>query len=80
MTAIVASPATALAAAGTYQRFRVEVAADGDMTCFVDKIQTHSVAIALDVDEECSPVCYLGAEAAAIKSADVRRFAAWAYR
>lgn len=71
---------TDIAAAGTYQRLRVEIAADGDMTCFVDKVQVYSQAIALDVDEECSPVFYLESNAAAIKTADVRRFAAWAYR
>lgn len=71
---------TDLAAAGTYQRFRVEIAADGDMLCFIDKVQVYSQAIALDVDEECSPVCYLGSNAAAIKSADVRRFSSWAHR
>ena len=79
-TAIVASPAAALAAAGTFQRFRVEIAADGDMLCFVDKVQTHAVAIALDVDEECSPVVYMETEAAATITMDVRRFAAWATR
>lgn len=69
-----------IAAAGTYQRLRVEIAADGDMLAFVDKVQVYSQAIALDIDEECSPVFYLEANAAAVKSADVRRFAAWAYR
>ena len=80
ITAVVASPATALAAAGTYQRFRVEIAANGNALGFVDKVQMWSQAIALDVDEECTPVCYLEANAAAIKEADVRRFSAWAYR
>jgi len=71
---------TDLAAAATYQRFRVEIAADGDMTCFVDKAQVYTQAIALDIDEECAPVMYMEATAAAIKSMDVKRFAAWAYR
>ena len=71
---------TDIAAAGTYQRLRVEIAADGDMLGFVDKVQVYSQAIALDVDEECSPVFYLESQATAIKTADVRRFAAWAYR
>ena len=69
-----------IAAAGTYQRLRVEIAADGDMVCFVDKAQVYTRAIALDIDEECSPVFYLESNAAAIKTADVRRFAAWASR
>ncbi len=71
---------TDVPAAATYQRVRVEIAADGDMTCFLDKVQVYAEAIALDIDEECSPVFYLESNASAIKSADVRRFAAWAYR
>ena len=50
------------------------------MLGFVDKVQVYSQAIALDIDEECSPVVYLESQATAIKTADVRRFAAWAYR
>jgi hypothetical protein len=71
---------TDLAAAATYQRLRVEISSAGAMACFVDKAQIYAIAAALDVDEECSPVFYLESQAAAIKSADVRRFAAWAYR
>jgi hypothetical protein len=71
---------TDIAAAGTFQRLRVEIAADGDMTCFVDKAQVYTQAIALDVDEECSPIFYLQSTSAATKSIDVRRFACWAYR
>ena len=69
-----------IAAAGTYQRLRVEIAADGDMLGFIDKLQVYSQAIALDVDEECSPVFYLEAQATSIKTANVKRFATWAYR
>ena len=71
---------TDLAAAGTYQRLRVEITAAGAMTAFVDKAQVYTDATALDADEECSPVVYLESLAAATKSADVRRFATWAYR
>lgn len=71
---------TNLAAAGTYQRFRVEINSAGNMLAFIDKVQVYSQAAALDVDEECTPVCYLESNAAAIKEADVRRFSAWAYR
>lgn len=68
------------AAAGTYQRFRVEIDEDGDMLGFIDKVQVYSQAAALDADEEVTPVAYLESNATAIKSADCRRFAAWAYR
>lgn len=80
MTAVDTS--TNIAAAGTYQRLRVEIAADGDATFFIDKAQVSDVvAIALDVDEECSPIlCLEAIAAAATKSIDVRRFATWAYR
>lgn len=69
-----------IAAAGTFQRLRVEIAADGGMTAFVDKAQVYSDAAALDADEECTPVVYLESNAAANASLDLRRFAAWAYR
>jgi hypothetical protein len=69
-----------LAAAGTEQRFRVEIGADGNMRAFVDKVLVYSQAIALDVDEECSPVVYLESQASATKSADVRRVSMWANR
>lgn len=69
-----------LAAAGTNQRFRVEVDAAGEMRAFIDKALVYTKAAALDVDEECSPVVYLEANAAAVTSMDVKRFACWANR
>ena len=71
---------TNIAAAATEQKFRVEIAANGNMTVFVDQVQVYSQAIALDVDEECSPVLYVESTSTATKSLDVRRFAAYAYR
>jgi len=69
-----------IAAAGTFQRLRVEINAAGDMVAFVDQAQVCSRAAALDDDEECSPVLYLESNAASTKSIDIRRFATWAYR
>lgn len=69
-----------IAAAGTFQRIRVEINSGGDMLAFVDKVQVYSRADALDADEECSPAVYIQSLASAVKSVDVRRFAAWAYR
>lgn len=69
-----------IAAAGTYQRIRVEISATGAMLVFVDKAQVYSYATALDADEECSPVVYIQSLSTAVKSLDVRRFATWAYR
>ena len=71
---------TNIAVAGTEQEFRVEIASNGNATFFVDKVQVGSEAIALDVDEECSPVLYVEAEGAAIEQIDARRFTAYAYR
>ncbi len=70
----------AIAAAGTFQRFRVEISAAGAMTAFTNKAQVYTRTACLDVDEECSPVLYMESTSAAVKSMDVRRFAAWAYR
>jgi hypothetical protein len=69
-----------VAAAGTFQRLRVEIDATGGMTAFINKAQVFSLAAALDADEECSPVLCLESTSAAVKSLDVRRFATWAYR
>jgi hypothetical protein len=83
--------AATLAAAATYQRFRVEVSADGTARAFVNKqyvgqlprataAATHATGAALDADEEYSPVYYLATQTTANISVDVRRFAAYAYR
>ena len=69
-----------IAAAGTYQRFRVEITAAGGMTAFIDKAEEYTFATALDADEEVSPVVYLESQATAAISADIRRIAAYAYR
>ena len=86
------SGSATLAAAGTYQRFRVEVWADGTAVAFVDKAQvgvipgatgagTHSSsATALDADEEIIPVALIESTSAATKSVDVKRFAYWGKR
>lgn len=81
-----------LAAAGTYQRFRVEVQADGTTVGFVDKAQvvkikgatgagTHATTTtALDADEEVIPLVILGSLTTSTASADIKRFAFWGKR
>ncbi len=69
-----------IAAAGTYQRFRVEIFADGDMTAFIDKAEVYTASIAVDVDEELSPVVYLETTSDVLKAVDIRRIAMWANR
>ena len=81
-----------LAAAGTYQRFRVEVWTDGTTVCFVDKAQVGVVSgatgagahsssqVALDPDEELIPLVCLESTSAATKSMDVQRFMYWGKR
>lgn len=71
---------TNVPAAGTYQRIRVEISAAGTMSVYADKALIYTQASAVDVDEELTPVFYLESNAAAVKTADVRRFSAWAYR
>lgn len=81
-----------LAAAGTYQRFRVEVWADGTAVGFVDKAQVVSIkgatgagthattTTALDADEEIIPLVFLESTSTATKSMDVKRFMYWGKR
>lgn len=74
---------TNLAAAATYQRFRIELHRTTTVVkaiAFVDKAQVGTVADALDEDEECSPVVALESLSAANVAMDVRRFATWATR
>lgn len=69
------------AAAGTYQRFRVEVDSDGGVRMFIDKaLVATKAAGTLDTDEEIHPVWQMSAAAAAVKTALVKSFAAWGKR
>lgn len=67
-------------AAGTYTRLRVEIAADGKMTCFKDKVQITSIAAALDVDEEVQPVLYVESNTTAVTTMLCKHFAAYTSR
>ena len=69
-----------IAAAGTFQRLRVEIDAAGNMLGFIDKVQVYSALLASLVTKEMTPALYLESQATATKSLDVRRFATWAYR
>ncbi len=69
-----------IAAAGTFQRLRVEIFGDGDFTAFIDKLEVYTAAIAVDVDEELSPVLYLETTSDVTKTLDVRRIAMYANR
>ena len=71
---------TTIAAAATYQRWRVEISRAGVMTCFVDKAQVGRIVAALDVDEEVAPSFYVESTSTAVKSVDVKRFATWGLR
>lgn len=71
---------TTMAAAGTYQRMRVEISAAGAMKVFVDKVLKTTIAASLDVNEEAAAVVYLESNAAAGKSMNVRNFRAYAVR
>ena len=84
--ATIATSATAVdlsttVAAGTYQRFRVEIASDGDARFFVDKAQVGSeISIALDVDEEVTPVLLVRSTTTATKTLNIKHVAAWSNR
>ena len=67
-----------IAAAATFQRWRVEIDASGNVVAFIDKVQVGSITAALDADEEVGAVFYVESTSTATKSADVRRFGAWA--
>ena len=67
-------------AAGTYTRLRVEITADGTLVAFKDKVQIARIEATLDVDEECAPCLYVEANAAAVTTMLVKRFATWATR
>ena len=72
---------TTLAAAATYQRFRVEVSADGDTRFLIDNALVGSrIAIALDVDEEVTPVFLLGSTSAATKQVNIKQIMMWISR
>ena len=72
--------ATVFPAAGTGVRLRVEIAANGTMRCFADRVLVATVANALDVDEEVAPVLLIGSTSTAVKAMVVARFAAWGTR
>ncbi len=66
------------AAAGTYQRLRVEVDSDGVMRTFIDKVLKYtSAAAAVDVDEEFNPQLYIETSTTAAAELKVRHFATW---
>jgi hypothetical protein len=66
------------AVAGTYQRFRVEVDADGAVRMFIDKsLVATKAAATLTTTTAIHPVLQLISEAAAIKTALVKRFSTW---
>src|SRR3990167_2725000 len=69
------------AAAGTYQRVRVEVDADGVMRTFIAKaLLSTSAAAAVDVDEEFNPQVIIESSTTAVQELLCRQFAAWGKR
>ena len=72
---------TALAAAATYQRFRLEVSAAGAITAFIDKVQVSSISGALTAATALLPVAALMVESGTtILSATVKQFMCWGSR
>ncbi len=71
---------TTIAAAATFQRWRVEISVEGVVTAFVNKAQVGRIASAVDITQELMPVFYLESTSSATKQADVRRISMWANR
>jgi hypothetical protein len=69
-----------LPTAATYTRWRVECDQYGNVRYFADKVQIGYAALALDTDEEHSPLFYVASNSTAVKSVDVKSFAAWGVR
>lgn len=69
-----------VAAAGTYQRLRVECDADGTVRTFIDKVLTSTHAAALDTDEEMQPMVYLESSTTTAITMNLRHFSAWGKR
>jgi plastocyanin len=67
-----------VAAAGTFQRLRIQVGAGGSVTAFINKAEVGHVVSALDADEEIVPVFCLGAAEAGIKQVEVKEFTVFA--
>lgn len=69
------------AAAGTYQRLRVECDADGAVRVFIDKALVSSFdAGCLDTDEEIHPILYVESTSTATKTMLVKSYGAWGKR
>jgi len=68
------------AAFGVYQRWRVEVLANGTMKAFKNKVLIGTITTALDVDEEVAPVLLVGSTTTATKAILVKHFSTWGQR
>ena len=62
-----------MAAAGTKQRFRVEIGADGDMRGFIDKVEVFDQPIAVDVDDPLNALIYISPTTSTLAIMDVAR-------
>lgn len=69
-----------LAAAGTYQRLRVEISLLGTMTCFIDKVEVSSIALAATPGTVLAPVLAITSLASATKTMLIKKFGAWGCR
>lgn len=70
----------AIAAAGTYQRLRVEISAAGVMTCFIDKAQVSSIAAAASTSVALAPTLLIASTSGATKTLLIKNFATWGQR
>lgn len=71
---------TDIAAAGTYQRLRVEISYYGVMSCFVDKVLVTQIASAALTSTNFAGTLYIASLASATKTLNVTKFGCWAQR
>ena len=69
-----------LAAAGTYQIWRVEVARNGDVAAFINRELVFQQEAALNPSTLLTPIFDLESTSAAVKSVDIARFVTWGQR
>lgn len=68
---------TDVAAAGTYQRLRVECDANGTVRMFIDKALEATFTECLDVDEEMHPMVFVESSTTAVQTILLRHFMAY---
>lgn len=70
----------AVAAVGTYMRYRVEISPTGVMTVFLDGVQVTQISASASATVDLSPVLLLSGTTTAVDAIDIKHFGAWGTR